>query len=68
VVRHKRKGAQGSAFVAAGEQNAMRQGIVGLGRTVPSEIERPPYANSGDPGLPVSPLVRTDAELAPPRF
>ncbi|MEQ8839982.1 MAG: type I methionyl aminopeptidase [Acidimicrobiales bacterium] len=42
--------------VTAGLQSPMRR--------VPAEIARPPYAVSGDPGPSVSPVVRTDDEIA----
>jgi len=41
----------------------MRPGIIGLSRSVPDTILRPPYAESGDPGPSLSSLVRTPAEL-----
>lgn len=42
---------------------AIRPGIIGLSRTVPGEIVKPPYAATGDPGPSVSSLVRADDEL-----
>jgi len=42
---------------------AIRPGIIGLSRTVPGEITKPPYATTGDPGPSVSSLVRAVDEL-----
>lgn len=42
---------------------AVRPGIIGFSRTVPSGVDRPPYALSGDPGPSVSELIRSDAEI-----
>ena len=41
----------------------VRPGLVGPRRRVPSHIERPPYARSGEPGPAVSPMVRSSAEI-----
>lgn len=41
----------------------MRPGIIGLSRTVPDTIDKPPYALTGDPGESVSSLVRTPDEI-----
>lgn len=41
----------------------MRPGLIGLSRSVPASIERPPYALTGDPGPSVSDVKRTSAEL-----
>ena len=41
----------------------VRPGIIGLSRSVPSTIGKPPYADSGDPGPSLSSLVRTPDEL-----
>ena len=41
----------------------MRPGIIGLSRTVPEAIAKPPYAVTGDPGESVSSLVRTPGEI-----
>ena len=41
----------------------MRPGIIGLSRSVPDTIPKPPYAESGDPGPSLSSLVRTPDEL-----
>ncbi|MGI9605655.1 MAG: type I methionyl aminopeptidase [Acidimicrobiales bacterium] len=41
----------------------VRPGIIGLSRPVPDTIAKPPYATTGDPGVSVSSLVRTPAEL-----
>lgn len=41
----------------------IRPGIIGLSRTVPDTIAKPPYAATGDPGESVSSLVRTPAEI-----
>lgn len=41
----------------------VRPGIIGLSRTVPDTIVKPPYAASGQPGPSTSSLVRTSAEL-----
>ena len=41
----------------------VRPGIVGLGRPVPPEITRPPYAATGDPGPSRSSAVSTPDEL-----
>lgn len=38
-------------------------GLVSSTRQVPPQVERPPYAVSGDPGQPSSSLIRTEAEL-----
>lgn len=42
----------------------IRPGIIGLSRAVPDSIAKPPYAQTGDPGPSLSPLVRTSEELA----
>lgn len=41
----------------------VRPGLVGPRRRVPSHIERPPYARSGEPGYPKSSAVRSSAEI-----
>ncbi|MCY3635419.1 MAG: type I methionyl aminopeptidase [bacterium] len=41
----------------------VRPGLVGPRRRVPSHIERPPYARSGEPGHPKSSAVRSAAEI-----
>ncbi|MGI9621314.1 MAG: type I methionyl aminopeptidase [Acidimicrobiales bacterium] len=41
----------------------IRAGMVSPRRTVPTEIARPPYAVSGDPGASVLPLVRPPQEI-----
>jgi len=41
----------------------IRPGIIGLSRTVPDHIVKPPYAVTGDPGPSVSSLVRSEPEL-----
>ncbi len=42
----------------------IRPGIIGLSRTVPGTIAKPPYAESGDPGPSVTSPVRTADEIA----
>lgn len=42
----------------------VKRGLLGSPRTVPTGIERPPYALTGDPGPSTSSLVRTPDELA----
>jgi methionyl aminopeptidase len=65
MAKRKRKRHQFADHVAAipVSEPPVRPGIVGLSRTVPSTIDRPPYAKTGDPGPAVSSLVRTPAEL-----
>ena len=41
----------------------VQQGLVSPRRNVPSSIARPPYAQTGDPGPSVLPLVRTQDEI-----
>ena len=41
----------------------VRPGLIGPRRRVPSHIERPPYARSGEPGHPKSSAVRSAAEI-----
>ena len=41
----------------------MRPGIIGLSRSVPAHIPKPPYAETGDPGPSVSSLIRSTEEL-----
>ncbi|HAY51214.1 MAG: type I methionyl aminopeptidase [Acidimicrobiaceae bacterium] len=41
----------------------VRQGLVSPKRDVPSGILRPPYAQTGDPGPSVLPLIRTENEI-----
>lgn len=41
----------------------VRPGLVGPRRRVPGHIERPPYARSGEPGLPESSAVRSTDEI-----
>ncbi|MCY4136376.1 MAG: type I methionyl aminopeptidase [bacterium] len=41
----------------------VRPGLIGPRRRVPSHIERPPYARSGEPGHPNSSAVRSAAEI-----
>ena len=41
----------------------VRPGLVAPRRRVPSHIERPPYARSGEPGPAVSPMVRSSEEI-----
>ena len=41
----------------------VQQGLVSPRRNVPSSISRPPYAQTGDPGPSVLPLVRTQDEI-----
>lgn len=41
----------------------VRPGLVGPRRRVPSHIQRPPYARSGEPGHPKSSAVRSSAEI-----
>ncbi|MFT7473761.1 MAG: methionyl aminopeptidase [Verrucomicrobiales bacterium] len=41
----------------------IRPGIIGLSRSVPASIVKPPYADTGEPGPSISELVRTPAEL-----
>ncbi len=41
----------------------IRPGIIGLSRTVPGHIAKPPYAATGDPGPSISSLVRSKEEL-----
>lgn len=52
-----------NAVTAPASDPPVRPGIIGLSRSVPSHIVKPPYADSGDPGPSVSSLVRTPAEL-----
>lgn len=50
-------------IVAPPSEPPIRPGIIGLSRSVPATIPKPPYAESGDPGPSVSSLVRTPDEL-----
>jgi methionyl aminopeptidase len=52
-----------NVVLAPASAPAVRPGIIGLSRTVPSTIVKPPYADSGDPGPSVSSLTRTPAEM-----
>ena len=52
-----------NVVLAPASEPQVRPGIIGLSRTVPSTIVKPPYADSGDPGPSVSSLNRTPAEL-----
>ena len=52
-----------NAVLAPPSEPPIRPGIIGLSRTVPPGIAKPPYADSGEPGPSVSSLVRTPAEL-----
>ncbi len=52
-----------NAVAAPPSEPPVRPGIIGLSRTVPAGIVKPPYADSGEPGPSVSSLVRTPAEL-----
>ncbi len=61
----KRKRKQRSATNgAAPSLPPVRSGLVSPARRLPPEIARPPYALTGDPGPPLSPLVRTAQEIA----
>ncbi len=51
------------AALAPPSDPPIRPGIIGLGRSVPAEVPRPPYAATGDPGPSISSLVRTPSEL-----
>lgn len=52
-----------NATVAPASDPPIRPGIIGLSRSVPANIVKPPYAETGEPGPSVSSLVRTPAEL-----
>lgn len=49
--------------VAPPSEPPMRPGIIGLSRSVPADIPKPPYAETGDPGPSVSSLIRSTDEL-----
>ncbi len=59
----KRKRRNGPATTVAPSLPAVTAGLLSPVRRVPNEIERPPYAVTGDPGLSVSSLTRTDDEI-----
>jgi methionyl aminopeptidase len=59
----KRKRRNGPASAVAPSLPAVTAGLLSPTRRVPNEIERPPYAVTGDPGPSVSSLVRTDDEI-----
>jgi len=48
---------------APASEPPIRPGIIGLSRSVPADIIKPPYAKTGDPGPSVSSLIRTPDEL-----
>ena len=52
-----------NTIVAPVSEPPIRPGIIGLSRTVPGTIIKPPYAQTGEPGPSISPLVRTVDEL-----
>lgn len=60
----KRKPRKRGGRVAEPSIPPVRPGLLSPARRVPPHIERPPYAASGEPGPPVSSLVRTPDELA----
>jgi len=52
-----------NAVIAPASDPPVRPGIIGLSRSVPASIVKPPYAKTGDPGPSVSSLIRTPGEL-----
>lgn len=49
--------------LAPASEPPIRPGIIGLSRTVPANIVKPPYAKTGDPGPSISSLIRSPEEL-----
>ena len=62
VAKRKRRG--GTATLAPPSDPPIQPGVQSLRRSVPPSIDLPPYAKSGEPGPSLSPLVRTDDEIA----
>ncbi|MCY4194993.1 MAG: type I methionyl aminopeptidase [bacterium] len=60
----KRKRSRGAAAEAAPVSDPpVRPGLLAPRRRVPSHIQRPPYARTGDPGPPISSMIRSASEI-----